>query len=253
MLIVAVAGSAEAQPRLNLSVMSPPFWENVNIGRSQYYTNTTKNGLSIGLELDNLFVRGNDQLKLHFSIGAYYGAQSFTGGFRSTGTYVYNNYPFIYNENLASQINTRYISVPIMVRGSVKISELVENNRVGAEFGIVTSSYLRYNLSEAASITYDSAQYYGRYQSSASAQGSLISGFGSKFNVKMVFGLFVYVNRFYISGRIDMISLSNMYSSRLANNWNLGHDYSLYALSHDQGTMKDSFVKIVVSYRITRK
>ncbi len=244
---------AEAQVRLNASVISPPFWETVNIGRSQYYTNTTKNGLSAGVELDNLFAREHDRFKLHFSIGAYYTAQSFTGSSRDTGTYVYNNFGYKYTENFVSQINTRIINIPIMARASFKISDLIENNRVGIELGIVTTTFLRYHLTEASSITYDSAQYYARYQSFYSDQGNLIKGLGSKFNFKLVGGVFIYINRFYLSARFDIIALSNLYSNRLANSWGVPASYSLYEYSATQGRMKDSFVNLIVSYRITRK
>ena len=42
LLILAASIKAHAQVGLNVSVISPPIWETVNIGRSQYYKNTTK-------------------------------------------------------------------------------------------------------------------------------------------------------------------------------------------------------------------
>jgi len=250
LLILAASIKAHAQVGLNVSVISPPIWETVNIGRSQYYKNTTKNGLSAGLELDNLFAREKGTLKLHFSIGAYYTAQSFTGSLRDTSTTVYNNFGYKTTNNYVSQINTRIINIPIMVRGSFKISELIENNRVGFELGIVTTTFLRYNLTEVAATTYDSAQQSVYPQTPYYDGGSLIKGLGSKFDFKLVGGIFVYVNRFYLSARFDIISLSNMYSNHLAN---VPASYSLYEYSATQGRMKDSFVNLIVSYRITRK
>jgi|GEM_PF-4905248 len=247
--------TAWAQVRLNVSVTSPPFLEIVDIGRRQYYNNTTKNGLSPGLELDNLFAREKDGLKLHFSIGAYYTTQSFTAGnYTDTGTYFYNGYNYPYSENQVSQINTKLINIPIMARGSFKISELVENNRVGFELGIVTSAFLSYHLAEAASLTYDSANYYGLYQSYATDQANLANGLGSKFTFKVVGGIFVYVNRFFISGRFDIASLSNLYAKQFnANTWQVPPGYSLYQQASTEGRMKNSFATIVVSYRITSK
>ena len=137
-----------------------------------------------------------------------------------------------------------------MVRGSFKISELIENNRVGFELGIVTTTFLRYNLTEVAATTYDSAQQSVYPQTPYYDGGSLIKGLGSKFDFKLVGGIFVYVNRFYLSARFDIISLSNMYSNHLAN---VPASYSLYEYSATQGRMKDSFVNLIVSYRITRK
>jgi hypothetical protein len=142
--------------------------------------------------------------------------------------------------------------MPVLVRGAIKISDLIENNLMGMEFGIVTSTWLKYRLHEVASIKTDPN---GNTipEKIYSDEGSLISGFGSKFNFKVVGGLFVYVNRFYLSARFDIASLSNLYSNRLEKTWKVPPEYSLYKQASGQGRMKNSYVTLIVSFRLTKK
>jgi hypothetical protein len=242
-LIMACAcGEATAQLRINVSLASPPFLENVEIGRSQRY-DKVKDAISPGIEFDNLFPKGDEIVKLHYSVGFYYYAPSFVGVFYDTD----NDNQFV------SEINSQMINMPILARGSFKISDLIENNRLGMELGIVASTWIKYKLHEVAAIKERDTNGNIISERVYSDEGNLISGFGSKVNFKVVGGFFVYVNRFYLSARFDMVSLSNLYSSRLEKTWKVPADYSLYQHASGQGRMKNSYVTLIVSFRITKK
>jgi hypothetical protein len=241
LIIISAWTEAMAQVRINASVMSPPVLENISIGGYQQFR-SFKNNLSVGVELDHLFPKEKEGLKLHYSAGLYYYASAFIG------VSVDSN-----DNKFVSQINSHVINMPIMARGSFPISDLIENNRVGMEFGIVTTTWIKYNLQEVASIK--TRDPYGNIigETIYSDEGSLVKGFGSKFNFKAVGGFFIYVNRFYLSWRLDLISLSNLYSNRLESAWQVPSDYSLYHRAGKERRMKDAYTNLIVSFRLTKK
>jgi hypothetical protein len=230
-----------AQLRMNIAVTSPPFFEIVDIGRSQRYS-TIKSALSAGLEFDNIRPRGDDIAKLHYCAGFFYSNPAFIGVFKDE-----NDNQFI------SKISTQVINMPLLVRGSIRISDLIENNYLGMELGVTATTWMKYRLEEVASIKVKDINGNIISETLYSDKGSLINGFGSKFNFKVSWGMFAYVNRFYLGFRVDLVSLSNMYSDRLRNKWNLPDEYSLYDHASKQGRMKNSYANLVVAYRITKK
>jgi hypothetical protein len=240
-IIVFAWTESFAQLRINLAVTSPPFFESVGIGRSQRYS-SVKSALSAGVEFDNLRVRGDDVGKLHYSAGFFYSNPAYIGVFTDED-----------DNEFISQISTQVINMPLLVRGSLKISDLIENNWLGMELGILATTWIKYKLEEVASIKTRDINGNIISETIYRDSGSLINGFGSKFNFKIVWGMYSYVNRFYLGARVDLFSLSNMYSNRLSNTWNLPGDYSLYGHASRQGKMKNSFVNLVVAYRITKK
>jgi hypothetical protein len=240
-IIVFTWTGSIAQLRMNVAVTSPPFFESVDIGRSQRYS-SVKSALSAGLEFDNIRPRGDDIGKLHYCMGFYYSNPAYIGVFTDE-----NDNRFI------SQISTRVINMPLLVRGSLRISDLIENNYLGMELGIITTTWMKYKLEEVASIKVKDISGNTISETLYSDKGSLINGFGSKFNFKISWGMFAYVNRFYLGFRLDILSLSNMYSDRLSNKWNLPDEYSLYDHASKQGRMKNPCGNLVVAYRITKK
>jgi hypothetical protein len=241
LIIVCAYAEATAQVRVNVSVASPPFFEVVEIGKLQHFSRV-KDALSPGIEFDNLFPKGKAEFKLHYSIGFYYSNPSFIGAYQD------NN-----NNEFLSQINSQVINIPILARGSFKISDLIENNRIGFELGIVTTSWITYKLHEVASIKNEDTLGNVISETIYSDQGSLINGIGNKFNFKVVGGFFVYVNRFYLSARFDILSLSNLYSNRLEKTWQVPQGYSLYESASKEGRMKNSYAMLILSFRLTRK
>ncbi|HXA00830.1 MAG TPA: hypothetical protein VNW99_02520 [Cytophagaceae bacterium] len=240
-IVVFVCAEARAQLRINASVVSPPFLENNSIGKSQQFS-SVKNSLSAGVEFDHLFPKEKAGAKLHYSAGFYYSSPAYIGVFQDS-----NGNQFL------SEINSQVINMPIMARGSFPISDLIENNRMGIELGIVTTTWIKYKLQEVASIKTKDVNGNIIGETIYSDEGSLIKGFGSKFNFKAVAGFFVYVNRFYLSARFDLISLSDLYSNRLNSTWQVPSDYSLYQRARKEGRMKDSFCSLILSFRLTKK
>jgi hypothetical protein len=241
LIIMSACVEATAQLRINASLVSPPFIETIAIGTGQQYSRV-KNSLSAGIELDHLFAKEKDVAKLHYSVGFYYSNPSFIGVRGDTS-----------DNRFLSEISSQVINMPIMARGSFRISDLIENNRMGIELGIVTTTWIKYKLHEVASIKTKDANGNIIGETIYSDEGSLIKGFGSKFNFKAVAGFFVYVNRFYLGWRFDLISLSNLYSDRLQRSWQIPSGYSLYHNAIKQGRMKDSYSTLIISFRLTKK
>ncbi len=237
--------SANGQLNLNLSIQAPPINEAVFNGKflkpyQLYEYSSQKNFISPGIEFDNLFSRGTD-FKLHGSLGFYYATSELIG--------VYGNY----DENqFVSELKTKLINIPFFVRGSIKISELIENNRMGIELGGVSTAWINYDLSEVASIKSldTNGNVIGEiiYQD----QGNLVNGIGDKLTYKAVAGVFVYVNRFYLSFRMDLYSFGDLYSDRLDKGWGIPEEYSFYKLSRKEGRMKRTYSSITLSFRLTR-
>jgi hypothetical protein len=232
---------AGAQLRVNLSLASPPLFEVVDIGRTGYFK-SEKSSLSPGIELDNLFPLESSIAKLHYSIGFYYSTPTFIGAYQDP------------NKNeFFSEIKTQVINMPVMARASIPISDLIENNRLCMELGLMTTTWLNYKLQEVASIKNTDINGTIISETLYNDAGSLINGAGSKYNFKLVGGLSVYVNRFYLGARFDILSLSNLYSSRLESTWKVPTAYSLYHSAGTDGKMKNSYLSIILSFRITRK
>lgn len=238
LIIVSAWAEATAQLRINASVASPPFFEIISIGR---HYSSVKNALSAGIEFDHLFPKEKEGAKLHYSAGFYYSNPAFIGVSQD------NN-----DNKFLSEINSQVINMPILARGSMPISDLIENNRMGIELGIVTTTWIKYKLHEVVSIKTKDVN--GNITETIySDEGSLIKGFGSKFNFKVVAGIFVYVNRFYLSGRFDLLSLSDLYSNKLESIWQVPSEYSLYHSAIKQGRMKDPYCSLILSFRLTKK
>ncbi|MBX9851841.1 MAG: hypothetical protein K2X86_08790 [Cytophagaceae bacterium] len=172
---------------------------------------------------------------------------------------MYSNPSFIgvrideYENEYISLIDMQVLQIPLMVRGSLQISDLIENNYMGMEFGVVTTTWIKYKLEEVSSIKIRDAGGNIVAEDIYRDKGSLINGFGSKYNFKIVWGMYAYVNRFFIGARWDMISLSNMYSGRLKSTWKVPEEYSLYEFSAKQGRMKNSYVQLIFAFRLTKK
>lgn len=227
-------------------MQTPPINEAVFNGKflkayQLYEYSSQRNFISPGIELDNLLPRETADLKLHYCLGFYYANSDFIG--------VYGNY----NQNqLVSEIKTNVINIPLFARGSVKISELIDNNRMGIELGVVTTAWINYDLNEIASIK--SLDVDGNVIGETIYQDrrNLVDGFGDKLNCKAVGGAFVYVNRFYLSFRMDIISVGDLYSNRADKAWNIPSEYSFYQLSHKEGRMKRTYSSITLSFRLWR-
>ncbi|MFL5728751.1 MAG: hypothetical protein ACJ75J_04615, partial [Cytophagaceae bacterium] len=82
---------------------------------------------------------------------------------------------------------------------------------------------------------------------------NLASGFGQKVNLKVAGGFFIYVNRFYFSWRMDLLSLGNMYTDLNFNTWNVPAGYSLYNKARSDGRMKYAYSTLNISFRISKK
>ena len=241
LIIIFICQKAGAQLRVNLSLASPPLFEVVSIGKAGYFK-SEKSSLSPGIELDNLFPLKTAAVKLHYSIGFYYSNPSFIGAYQDQD-----------ENSFFSEIKTQVINIPLMAKASIPISDLIENNRLCMELGLTTTTWLNYKLQEVVSIKNTDINGTIISETLYSDAGSLINGVGSKYNFKLVGGLSVYVNRFYLGARFDMLSLSNLYSSRLEGTWKVPANYSLYHSAKEDGKMKNSYLSIILSFRITRK
>lgn len=246
LLFLSSALPGVGQVRINLSVQSPPINEAVFNGKflkayQLYEYSGQRNLISPGIEFDNLFVKGTDEAKLHYSIGFYYSNPDFIGAYGNSSG---NEY--------VSEIKSRQINIPLLARGSVKISELIDNNRIGLELGVVTTAWLKYHLSEITSVKIKDANGDIVGETIYQDEGDLVKGAGDKFNFKAVAGLFVYVNRFYLGFRMDLISFGDLYSGRLNNTWKIPAQYSFYQLSQKDGRMKRTYSSFTISFRITK-
>ncbi|MBK5277809.1 MAG: hypothetical protein JJE09_02990 [Bacteroidia bacterium] len=246
LIVYSLILSANGQIKLNLSIQTPPINDAVFNGKflkayQLYEYSSQRNFISPGIEFDNLFLRGTDDFKLHGSLGFYYASSDFIG--------VYGNYD---QNQLVSEIKTKVINIPFFVRGSIKISELIDNNRMGIELGVVTTAWIKYDLSEIASIK--SLDVDGNVNGETIYQDrrNLVDGLGDKLTYKAVGGVFVYVNRFYLSFRMDLYSIGDLYVHRVNQAWNIPAKYSFYQLSHKEGRMKRTYSSITLSFRLTR-
>lgn len=238
--------SANAQVKINLSLQSPTINEAVFNGKYlkayQLYEYTSQRSmLSPGIEFDNLFPTGNEEAKLNYSLGFYYSNPDFIGVSGSSD-----------QDELVSEIKARIINMPLFARGSVKISELIDNNRMGIELGIVTTAWLKYELNEITSVKTKGPDGKIIGETIYSDRGNLVDGVGDKLNFKAVGGLFLYVNRFYLGFRMDILSFGDLYSSRLNSHWKIPSEYSFYQLSHTKGRMKRTYTILTLSFRISK-
>jgi hypothetical protein len=124
---------------------------------------------------------------------------------------------------------------------------------MGIELGVVTNTWIKYTLHEVASIKTKDVNGNITGETIYRDEGSLIKGFVSKFNFKAVAGFFVYVNRFYLSWRFDLISFSDLYSGRLKSSWQVPAAYSLYHDGRKHGRMTNGYSTLILSYRLTKK
>ncbi len=246
LLVLFPFAETNGQVRINLTVQSPHFLDLVSNGHGTpknppYFPfERKKDFISPGIEVDNLFRREKYGASLHFAVGAFYSNPAYVGVYQNAG-----------NEFL-SELTSSQINIPVLVRGAIKISELIPNNRTGIELGLMGTTWLKYDLQEIASIKIKDASGDIIGETIYSDQGSLIDKPGSKTNVAAMGGMFIYVNRFYVGFRIVLISLGDMYSNRLANSWQVPENYSLFESEHHKGNMKASYATICLSYRITK-
>ncbi len=245
-LILSYFGG-QAQLRLNLSVESPPFIESIYFGSADnaieiYQYESRKDVVSPGIELDNIFAKEKNGAKLHYSIGFYYSNPAYIG------TLVDSK-----KNQFVSEIKSQLINMPIFIRGSLKISELIDNNRMGVELGVLTTSWIQYDLSEIASVKTRDTNGDIVGETVYKDQGNLTTGLGDKINFQPVGGLFVYVNRFFLSARWYFLPLSDWYSNRLDTTWQVPSNYSFYQQGGKEGNMKHIWMSATISYRITRK
>ncbi|MFL5729617.1 MAG: hypothetical protein ACJ75J_09050, partial [Cytophagaceae bacterium] len=103
---------AKAQVRVNLSVASPPFWEINNMGKSSHQYSSSRDALSPGIELDNLFAKEKNGGKLHYTVGFYYTNPTFVSVFKDDD-----------DNAFFSEIKTQAIHMPVMARASFPVSE----------------------------------------------------------------------------------------------------------------------------------
>ncbi len=138
-----------------------------------------------------------------------------------------------------------------MVRGMVKLSQLIDNNYAGIELGLQGNVWLDYKLKELVSIKIIDQNGDIIGETIFSDNGDLIENPGDKFGISFIGGIFFYVRRFFISYRITA-TITDMYSGKLKNNWNVPFNYSIYESKRSEGKMKQLYSSLVVAFRITK-
>jgi hypothetical protein len=246
LILICQFFSANAQVKINLSVQTPPINEAIFNGKFlkayQLYEYTAqKNFISPGIEFDNLFSVGPAEAKLHYSLGFYYSSSDFIGVHSDSD-----------QNEFVSEIKAQMINMPLLARGSVKVSDLIDNNRIGIELGVITTAWLKYELDEIASIKSKDIDGNIIGETIYSDKGNLVTRPADKINLKAIFGLFVYVNRFYLSFRMDLLSFGDLYSNRLNQAWKIPAEYSFYQQTHKEGRMKRTYANLTISFRISR-
>jgi len=234
-----------AQVAVNLVLESPPFLHTIGHGKNKkppfFIYEPTRNLPALGVEFSNLFSKSwlKGFVKVNTNIGFLYTNPTYLG------VDVDNRDEFL------SEVKNKIINIPLVVRGMFKLSELIDNNYFGIELGLQGHVWLYYKLKELASIKIRDLNGDIIGETIFSDKGDLIENPGDKFGISFIGGLFIYVKRFFISYRITA-TITDMYSGKLKNNWNVPFEYSIYESKRAEGKMKQFYGSLVIAFRITQ-